>query len=213
MENAEEKTITSDGRAARGIARHIAGIIAAAGVVFLLAAQSHVPAVSENGSKSAAAASRAPAAALSPPPGGTSAIVERVIDGDTLDVLQGETIVRVRLLGVDSPETVDPRKLPECFGKEASDFAKTILTGKRVSLETDLSQPLFDKYGRLLAYIFLGGELFNERLIAEGFAREYTYRTRYKHQADFRQAERRAQEAGKGLWGGLTCAGRRVLPR
>lgn len=129
-----------------------------------------------------------------------------VVDGDTVDVdINGET-ERIRLIGLNTPETVDPRRPVECFGKEASEKAKDILTGQKVKIETDPSQDLRDKYGRLLAYVFLpDGTLFNKMIIQEGYGHEYTYHLPYKYQAEFKAAERTARETKQGLWADGIC--------
>jgi len=111
---------------------------------------------------------------------------------------------------------VDPRKPVQCFGKEASDKAKELLTGKSVRLEKDASQGEYDKYGRLLAYVYLpdlpdsagkaGGTLFNKYMIAEGYGHEYTYNLPYKYQQEFKAAEARARAEKKGLWADGVCA-------
>ncbi len=134
--------------------------------------------------------------------------VLKVVDGDTIDVLVDGKTVRLRLIGLDTPETVDPRKTVQCFGKEASDKAKELLVGNVVRLEYDASQGAFDKYRRTLAYIFLpDGTLYNKYMIAEGYAHEYTYNLPYKYQQEFKMAERQAREEKKGLWADGTCAG------
>lgn len=134
--------------------------------------------------------------------------VAKVVDGDTLEVRKDGGIVKVRLIGINTPETVDPRRSVQCFGREASAEAHRLLDGQSVSLETDPSQDTYDKYGRLLAYVYLpDGTLFNERMIAAGFAHEYTYNVPYKYQAQFKAAEQAAREARRGLWSPETCAG------
>lgn len=126
----------------------------------------------------------------------------RVVDGDTIETLIAGKVERLRLIGINTPETVDPRKLVECFGREASDKAKSILTGKKVSLENDLTQGERDKYNRLLRYIFLeDGTNFNLLMIREGYAYEDTYDLPYKYQSEFKQAEKEAKENKMGLWG------------
>ena len=128
--------------------------------------------------------------------------VSRVVDGDTIVVTENGEEKKVRLIGVDTPETVDPRKPVECFGKEASDKTTEYLLGKAVVLEPDLSQGDVDKYGRLLRYVFLeNGFHVNLALIADGYAYEYTYDLPYKYQADFKEAEKGAKERRLGLWG------------
>ena len=134
--------------------------------------------------------------------------VVKVVDGDTIDVEIDGKIERLRLIGIDTPETVDPRKPVQCFGIEASKAAKELLFGKFVSLENDESQGERDKYKRLLRYVFLpDGTNFNLYMIAEGYAHEYTYDEPYKYQADFKQAEIDARNQNKGLWSPTTCSG------
>lgn len=136
----------------------------------------------------------------------TRYLVSRVVDGDTIDVQKDGTIIRVRLIGLDTPETVDPRKPIQCFGAEASAEAHRILAGQTVRLETDPSQDTHDKYGRLLAYAFLpDGSNVAEHLIADGFGHEYTYDMPYRYQKEFRAAEATARAAGRGLWASGTC--------
>jgi len=119
----------------------------------------------------------------------------RVIDGDTL-VLDGNE--KVRLIGVDTPETVHPQKPVERYGKEASVFTRALAEGKRVRLEYD--QQRTDKYGRTLAYIYLeDGTFLNAEIIKKGYGFAYT-RFPFKHLEQFRQLERRAREEGRGLW-------------
>lgn len=136
--------------------------------------------------------------------------VSKVIDGDTLELQLGDKIEKVRLIGVNTPETVDPRRKVECFGREASDYAKKILTGQKVSLEFDLSQDQRDKYSRLLAYLYLeDGSLFNLDLIKAGYAYEYTYKKPYLYQSQFQSAEDQAQSKQLGLWSVQTCGGQK----
>jgi len=122
--------------------------------------------------------------------------VSRVVDGDTLDIDMDGKIERIRLIGMDTPETVDPRKVVQCFGKEASDKAKEMLSGKMVSIEADNSQDERDSYKRLLRYVYLeDGTFFNKYMIAEGYAHEYTYQSNpYKYQTEFKEAEKQARE-------------------
>lgn len=132
-------------------------------------------------------------------------VVERVVDGDTFKIrLQGAD-VSVRMIGLDTPETVKPNTPVACFGPEASAFTKSALSGKKVTLEFDDSQGQTDKYGRLLAYVWVptadgGSALFNESLIANGFAEEVRYAAPYAWESVLRSAEDAAQQAGAGLW-------------
>lgn len=133
--------------------------------------------------------------------------VTAVVDGDTLKVNIDNKDEALRLIGMDTPEMVDPRKPVQCFAKEASAKAKETLVGKKVRLEADSSQGERDKYGRLLRYIFLeDGTFFNQMMVEDGYAHEYTYNTPYKYQQDIKQAEVRAREGKKGLWGDI-CNG------
>ncbi|MFH1533336.1 MAG: thermonuclease family protein [Nitrospirota bacterium] len=132
--------------------------------------------------------------------------VVNVVDGDTLDVMIEGNKVRIRLIGVDTPETVHPSKPVECFGQEASTFAKDTLSGKIVRLEIDDSQGNVDKYGRILRYVFLENDVnFNKMLIEEGYAFEYTYNLPYKYQVEFIEAEKQAELNGMGLWASGVC--------
>lgn len=133
--------------------------------------------------------------------------VIKVVDGDTIKVEINGKSETVRLIGIDTPEVVDPRKPVQCFGKEASNKAKEILEGKVVRLESDITQGDRDKYQRLLRFVFLeDGTNFNKYMISEGFAHEYTYRSNpYKYQEEFIEAENQARELKKGLWADDAC--------
>lgn len=133
--------------------------------------------------------------------------VAKVIDGDTVDVKIGGKTERIRIIGLDTPETVDPRKTVECFGQEASQKAKSILEGASVRLEPDSTQDDRDKYGRLLRYIFLeDGTNFSKLMIAEGYGHEYTYNIPYKYQSEFKAAEKEARDNSRGLWSENACS-------
>jgi micrococcal nuclease len=134
--------------------------------------------------------------------------VVSVVDGDTVKLSIDGTTQTIRLIGLDTPETVDPRKPVQCFGKEASNKAKELLTGRSVRLEVDASQGTLDKYGRTLGYIFRDDGLFyNKHMIEQGFAHEYTYNIPYKYQSEFKAAEKSARENQRGLWSPDTCNG------
>jgi micrococcal nuclease len=121
--------------------------------------------------------------------------VKRVIDGDTLLLANGE---RVRLIGVDTPETKHPQKPVQRFGKEAYLFTKRMVEGKEVRLEFDWQKR--DKYGRLLAYVYLSDGIFlNAEIIKQGYGFAYT-RFPFKYLEEFRQYEREARENKRGLW-------------
>jgi micrococcal nuclease len=131
-----------------------------------------------------------------------SGTVVRVVDGDTVIVRgPGGRTEDVRLIGIDTPETVDPRRPVGCFGPEASAYAKHLLTGRTVVLRYD--RELHDRYGRFLAYLWLPGGVgfVNARLVELGYARAYPFPPNTAHQALFAALERRAAIAGRGLWG------------
>lgn len=125
--------------------------------------------------------------------------VTRVIDGDTIDIEYNNEIKRVRFIGVDTPETVNPNTEIEEYGKEASEFTKEKLTDKIVSLEFDVEK--VDKYGRMLAYVYLDGIMFNKVLLEEGYAQVATFPPNVKYMDEFIEIERNAREGNKGLWG------------
>ncbi len=130
--------------------------------------------------------------------GQTFFLCTRVIDGDTIVVDINGKQERVRLIGVDTPETVHPEKPVEYFGKEASEFTKRMVEGKKVRLEYDWQDR--DKYGRLLAYVYLtDGTFLNAEIIKQGYGFAYT-RFPFKYLEEFRGYEREARENGRGLW-------------
>ena len=123
--------------------------------------------------------------------------VKRVIDGDTIVLENGE---RVRLIGVDTPESVHPNKPVEYFAKEASAFTKNMVEGKKVKLEYDWQRK--DRYGRTLAYVYLeDGTHLNAEIIKQGYGFAYT-KYPFKYLEEFRKYERKAREEEKGLWAG-----------
>lgn len=131
--------------------------------------------------------------------------VIKVVDGDTIEVYVDGKIEKVRMIGINTPETVDPRRPVQCFGKEASNKLKEILQDKIVKLEIDETQDYYDKYNRALRYVFLDNENINKKMISEGYAFEYTYKKPYKFQKEFKDAEKAAQEKNIGLWNDEVC--------
>jgi micrococcal nuclease len=121
--------------------------------------------------------------------------VKRVIDGDTLLLINGE---RVRLIGVDTPETKHPQKPVQYFGIEAYKFTKQMAEGKVVKLEYDWQRR--DRYRRLLAYVYLmDGTFLNAEIIKQGYGFAYT-RYPFKYMEEFRLYQREAREKKRGLW-------------
>lgn len=127
--------------------------------------------------------------------------VIRVVDGDTIIVALNHKPETVRLLGINTPETVAPNRPVQCYGPEASNRTKELLKGKIVRLDADPSQDNEDKYHRLLRFVFLGNENVNESLVRDGYAREYTYKHPYAYQAEFRAKQKAAKKNKLGLWG------------
>lgn len=126
-----------------------------------------------------------------------TATVTRVVDGDTIDISPSvEGLSRVRLIGVDTPETYGGT---QPYGAEASDFTRQRLEGEEVSLELDVQK--VDPYGRLLAYVYLtDGQMFNETLLEEGYAQVATFPPNVKYVDRFLEAQREARAANRGLW-------------
>jgi micrococcal nuclease len=132
-------------------------------------------------------------------------LVSRVIDGDTIVV---DTVGTVRLIGVDTPETVDPDEPIGCFGPEASAFTRAVSTGRMVRLEFDADR--VDRYGRTLAYVYLPDDVFlNATLVQQGYGYAYTFFP-FRYLEQFRALEREAREARRGLW--ASCAASQAAP-
>jgi micrococcal nuclease len=128
----------------------------------------------------------------------TTYLVTRIIDGDTVEILYNSEKEKVRLIGIDTPETVKPDTPVEPFGKEASDFTKSTLLDKYVSLEFDEQER--DRYGRLLAYLYIEGEMFNEILLEEGLAHVSTFPPNTKYVDTFIETESTAKNNKVGMW-------------
>lgn len=130
----------------------------------------------------------------------------RVVDGDTVHVaFNGDTTVR--LIGIDTPEIVDPREPEQCGGAEASQRAHQLLDGKDVQLVFDSSQGRYDKYKRTLAYLTVPGiGDYGLYMIKNGYAFEYTYNLPYKNRTKYLAAQAEAKANKLGVWG--HCGGR-----
>ena len=122
-------------------------------------------------------------------------LVTNVVDGDTFDIEGG---YRVRLIGVDAPESVHPFAPVECFGPESSEKLSMLILDQVVHLEQDVSET--DQYGRLLRYVYLGELFVNDYLVRQGYAVSSSYPPDVKHQSLFRESEALAREEGLGLW-------------
>ena len=140
--------------------------------------------------------------------GAGEAVVKRVVDGDTIVVHVGGRDERVRLIGVDTPETVDPRKPVQCYGKEASDHTKGLLpAGTAVRLERDAEAR--DRYDRLLAYVYResDGLFVNLELARDGYALLLTIPPNVTYVDQLRAAVADARHAGRGLWSSCAASG------
>jgi micrococcal nuclease len=134
-----------------------------------------------------------------PPEDAVRARVQRFSDGDTLIATVKGRRERVRVIGVDTPESVDPNRPDEPYGQEASDFAKHYLDGETVRLAGD-AEPR-DRYGRMLAYVWLeDGTFWNALLVAEGYAQQLTIPPNVTYAGLFRQLAREARQHDRGLW-------------
>ncbi len=133
------------------------------------------------------------------PTGLTRATVIRVIDGDTIEVSIGDQSLKVRYIGIDTPETVDPRRPVGCLGKEASERNRQLVLGMTVGLERDVSET--DDFGRLLRYVWVEGAMVNAILVSEGYAAASTYPPDVRHDNLFASLQMEARQAGRGLWG------------
>lgn len=129
--------------------------------------------------------------------------VSEVYDGDTIAVQMDGRIEKVRMIGVDTPETHKPNSPVECGGPEASDFTNKQLSGAEVRLEADKINQNRDRYDRLLRYIYLkDGTLFNKLLITEGYGTPYTTYP-FEKKVEFVAAGNQAKLANKGVWAGI----------
>jgi len=133
----------------------------------------------------------------------SSVKVLRVVDGDTIEI---EGNMKLRYIGIDTPETKHPTKGVQCFGKEASDKNKELVEGKMIRVEKDVSET--DRYGRLLRYIWLvddnatasAGLFVNDFLVREGYAHASTFPPDVAYSKQFVEAQQEARDNNRGLW-------------
>lgn len=136
-------------------------------------------------------------------------LVERVVDGDTFEIMMDDKREKVRMIGIDTPESVDPRRPVQCFGKEATKHLEALIGSKPVRLETDTQSDERDKYDRLLRHVYTeDGAHINARMIEDGYAYAYT-QFPFEFRLEFLKLQTAARDAGKGLWASTTCRGRR----
>ena len=142
--------------------------------------------------------------------GKKEAHIIRVIDGDTLLVSINGDKERIRLIGINAPESVKPDSRVECFGKEASQHLKYLIgNSDTVRIKGDTTQHAYDKYGRRLAYVFSHNINLAEKMIEDGYAYEYTYHhIPYRYRERFKIAEKKAHDLHRGLWNVHTCNGK-----
>lgn len=143
-----------------------------------------------------------PAAPVVSQPG--TYVVSKFVDGDTIEVDMNGVNEKVRFIGVDTPETHDPRKPVQCFGEAAAAFTKNIIGNNPIRLESDPTNTNRDRYDRLLRYIYLpDGRLVNAEIIKQGYGFAYTGFP-FEKLDEFRAYEKQAREKNLGLWGSCT---------
>jgi len=141
----------------------------------------------------------------------TTATVVRAIDGDTIVICKESPCKEetdkqtVRYIGIDTPETKDPKRVVGCFGQEAYKENKKLVEGKEIIMEKDISET--DKYGRLLRYVWINDKdstdeavFVNDYLVRQGFAHASTFPPDVKYANKFREAQKEAQQNNRGLW-------------
>lgn len=135
--------------------------------------------------------------------------VVKVVDGDTIKAVINGTLETVRLVGINTPESVDPRMTVECLGQEASQFLTDMLADQLVLLEADATQKNRDRYGRLLRFVFLpDGTDVGLQLLREGYAHEALYSSKpHQYRDAYLLAQQAAQSQQKGLWNPAACLG------
>lgn len=126
------------------------------------------------------------------------ATVTRIVDGDTIHVRVDGRLEKVRYIGVNTPEVHHPRKAEEPGGRAAAAVNRDLVNGRRVRLELDMQSR--DRYGRLLAYVWMDETMINAELVRRGFAQAMTVPPNVRHQSLFLKLQREAREARRGLW-------------
>lgn len=177
-------------------------VLALLAALFLAACSIQSPSISSPATPASgpAAGGGVASTAQRPPAGTIQARVSRVVDGDTIIAeIPGRGEERVRYIGIDTPESVDPRRPKEYYGDEASAKNRELVQGKPVWLEKDASDT--DQFGRLLRYVYLAdGTMVNEELVRLGYTQARSYPPDVKHQERLKAAEREARAAARGLW-------------
>ena len=132
--------------------------------------------------------------------------VVRIVDGDTIHVQLADRLEKVRYIGVNTPEVHHPLKGEEPGGRAAAAVNRDLVSGRHVRLELDVQSR--DRYGRLLAYVWVDGTMVNAELVRRGFAQVMTVPPNVRHQSLFLKLQREAREAGRGLWSEAAPAAR-----
>jgi len=132
-------------------------------------------------------------------PAAEDVLVTRVVDGDTVEAQIGNEVEDVRLIGIDTPETVKPEAPVECFGPQASSFTHRLLEGRPVRLVYGAERR--DIYGRLLAYVYIDHRFVNAMLVRRGLARTLSIPPNTRYRALFERLQLGAARSGRGLWG------------
>ncbi len=167
------------------------------------ATQKEKPPTTDEGNGGGAGPAAAGIRRLAKGPVSTGWRVSRIVDGDTVDVTKGGRTLTLRLIGIDTPETVHPTEPVECYGPEATRFATRRLLGRPAALEFDRTQGRLDYYDRTLAYVWTTDgdpQQFNQAAVRRGYALEYTYDDAYLWQREFLRAEAAAVAQGLGVW-------------
>jgi len=131
-------------------------------------------------------------------PAPVAGAVVRVVDGDTIHVRIGARVEKVRYIGVNTPEVHHPTRGEEPGGREAAEVNRRLVEGQAVRLELDVQER--DRYGRLLAYVWIGDLMINAELVRLGYAQVMTIPPNVRYQEVFLKLQREAREAGRGLW-------------
>ena len=140
----------------------------------------------------------APSAAWAETPPVLEGTVVRIVDGDTIHIRLADRVEKVRYIGVNTPELHHPRRGEEPGGRQARDVNRGLVEGQRVRLEVDVRSR--DRYGRLLAYVWVGDTMVNAEMVRRGYAQVMTVPPNVRHQTLFLTLQREAREAGRGLW-------------
>ena len=131
-------------------------------------------------------------------PGPLEGVVVKIVDGDTIHVRTAERIEKIRYIGINAPEVHHPTRGEEPGGREASEANRRLVAGRHVRLELDVQSR--DRYGRLLAYVWVGETMINAELVRQGYAQVMTVPPNVRYQRLLVDLQRDARQAGRGLW-------------